>query len=539
MTRIKDMIESPHQINLRYRAYWDFLLQSYEGGIDYSNSKVLNQQSSSGLYNEQFRLFINGIQQNTQSINNGNLFMHPKERVDDYNRRVNMSYYYNFCSPIIDIYADHLFKQAVIEDWAELAPTIELVKNDIDRQGSSIQEFRKQLSDTAQVYGHCFVLVDSPEYSKTKGIRTRKDQIDNRAFPYATIYIPQNMINWALDKEGKPYWVLLRESYDANEDPENYDRKKTRRCEYRLWTRDAWYLYNDDYELIMAGVHNLGMVPIVCVFDKKSKTARNFLGISQIADISFIARDIYNASSELRQILRDQTFAFLAIQGNSDEFGALDIGTGKALLYPEGRETPVYVSPSSDNASVYFDHIDRQIAKIFQLAKIDAGVGGQAKSTPASGASVDNQSGISKAWSFNQTNSSLSTKSANLEDAELRIWQIFALWEGKQFTGSIQYPNEFSITSILDDLGECEQESRLNMGKTFNVEIRKAIVKKKFPRKSDEDIEVMAKEIEALQSQQTPGSAMADRMKKLFSAGNGAGSNTGTTGGNNQGGNNG
>lgn len=511
---VKDLVKDPHWIHRRYTPFWDFLLQSYEGGIDYTNARILNQQIGSGIFDSQFRLFINGVQQDTRTVY-GNLFIHPKEKVEDYNRRVGMSYYYNFCSPICDIYADHLFKQAINEDWGEIAPTIKIVGDDIDRQGSSISEFRKQMSDMAQIYGHTFVVVDSPNSTRLgKQVRTKLDQIETRAFPYLSLYRPEDVLNWALDEFGFPHWVLLRDVYDNNSDPENYDKDATVKCEYRLWTRKTWEIYDEKYELIGGGINPLGEVPITCVFDRKSKKAKNFLGISQIADIGLIARDIYNASSELRQILRDQTFAFLALEGSADEYSALSLGTGKGLIYPEGRKPPQYVSPPTDNATVYFDHIDRQIAKIFQIAKIDAGVGGQAKTLPASGASVDSQSGVSKAWSFNQTNSSLSTKASNLEDGEERIWRQFAAWENKNFTGSIQYPNEFSITSVTDDLNECEQESRLNLGKTFNIEVRKAIVKKKFPRKSDQDIEKMAKEIEELQNQ-TPGSGMAARVKLL------------------------
>lgn len=533
MENIKEMIENPHRVNRRYCAYWDFLLQSYEGGIDYSNSRVLNsnQQGQSGIFDNLFRLFINGQQQNTQTIY-GNLFMHPKERVDDYNRRVNMSYYYNFCSPIIDIYSDHLFKQAVNEKWGSIEPTIKLVNENIDRMGSSIQDFRRHVADMAQVYGHCFVIVDSPAISKTQEIVTRADQIEKRAFPYLTLYPPQRIKNWALDEFGQAYWVLVEETYDGNEDPSAYKDNATQECQYRLWTRTEWKLYDDEYNLIEQGTHSLGEVPIVCVFDKKSKRQRNFLGISQIADIAFIARDIYNSSSELRQILRDQTFSFLAIQGSSEEYGALDLGTGKALLYPEGRNAPVYVSPPADNARTYFDHIDRQIIKIFQIAKVDAGAGvsGAAKATPASTGTMDTQSGVSKAWSFNQTNSSLSTKSSNLEEAELRWWQLFAAWEGVTFDGSIQYPNEFSITDIMDDINEAEAEATLSLGKSFNIEVKTAIVKKKFPRMDDQEIAKMVAEITALEGNaekqamnpQPQPNDFASRMKGFMGKGAGA-----------------
>jgi len=498
---------------------------------------VANQKQPGSFADSLVRLFINGQQQQLETIQ-GNLFMHPKERVQDYNRRVRMSYYYNFCAPIIDIYTDHLLKQAVIEDWKELQSTIKEVDKDIDLLGSSIQEFRKQVAEMAQNYGHCFVVVDSPSQTQTGEVISKADQIQKRAFPYLTVYSPQSLMNWSLDKNGFPYWVLLREVYDGNEDPAQFKKDGDRTCGYRLLTRETWHRYDADFQLVEEGAHPVGEVPITCVYDKRSKKERAFLGISSIADIAFIARDIYNASSELRQILRDQTFAFLAIQGNSDDYSGVDLGTGKGLFYPEGMNKPEYVSPPSDNAQTYFMHIDRQISKIYQLAKLESGGLSGTQSNPDSIA--DNQSGVSKAWSFNQTNSSLSTKSSNLEDAEMRWWRLFAKWLGiDKWTGNIQYPNEFSVTALSEDLDEAEKESRLQMGMTFNVEIRKAIIKKKFPRKSDEEIEKMAKEVEELQKrierdqQATP---LTTRIKALLGKDQ---TNTGTAGINNQGGSNG
>ena len=527
MASIKDIVENPHWIYRRYNAYWDFLLQSYEGGLEYTNSQISGTRNPSGILEGLFNIFVNGKKQETPTLS-GNLFQHTKERSDDYNRRVNMSYYYNFCDPIIDIYNDHLFKKGITKDYGIIDSTIQQIDNDIDRVGSSIDEFRKSLAQKGQIYGHSYVVVDSPNLSKTE-IITRQDQINNRAFPYLSIYSPQNVLNWALDEFGFPYWVLLRETKDANSDIETFDKNRTQEVYYRVWTRNDWKLYDSKYQIIQEGINPIGRVPIVCVFNKKSDKARNFLGISAIGDISFVARDIYNSCSELRQILRDQTFAFLALQGHADEYSELELGTGKGIVYPPERNKPEYVSPPSSNAEVYFNHIDRQIAKIYQLAKLE---GGSVKFSEES--VTDGQSGISKAWDFNQTNSSLATKASNLEDGETRIWELVALWEGKEFDGSISYPDEFSISSLMADLTELEKETRLQFGKTFNVEVRKAILQKKFPRKEESEIDAMVEEIKTeFSAANNQANDLASRVTSYFN--NNRSTNTATGGQNKQG----
>jgi hypothetical protein len=231
-----------------------------------------------------------------------------------------------------------------------------------------------------------------------------------------------------------------------------------------------------------------------------------------LADIAFIARDIYNSSSELKQILRDQTFAFLAIQGNASEYDELSIGTSKGLLYPPDRHPPQYISPPSANAETYFTHIDRQIRKIFQMAKLEGG------SVQAPDQSAVMQSGVSKAWDFNQTNSALSKKAGNLEDGESKLWQIYALWLDKQFDGSIEYPHEFSITSLNEDLDEAEKEMRLNMGAEFNKEVKKAIINKKFPRMNQDEIDAIIEAMETQEDSKAQGvsSSLMSRIPSLM-----------------------
>jgi hypothetical protein len=255
-------------------------------------------------------------------------------------------------------------------------------------------------------------------------------------------------------------------------------------------------------------------VPITCVFDKQSKKVRNFLGVSSIADIAFIARDVYNSCSELKQILRDQTFAFLAIQGNSTEYDELSVGTSKGLLYPPDRNAPQYISPPSANAEVYFKHIDRQVSKMFQLAKLEGG------SVQAPEQTAVMQSGVSKAWDFNQTNSALSKKAGNLEDGETKLWQTFAKWNNQEFDGSIEYPHEFSVNSLNNDLDECEKMMRLNLGAECNKEIKSAIIKKKFPRMGEDNISNIIQAMESQEDKTAQGESgrLADRIPSLIKA---------------------
>jgi hypothetical protein len=513
MSSIKDLIDAPHSIYKNNLSYWNFLLQSYEGGLDYCNAFIQGGNAKQGGF-VKWAIKLAGTRE-VQSNQSGNLFKHPKERDEDYLDRLRMSYYYNFCSPILDIYTDHLFKQSVNEKFGSIENDVEKRRDNIDNKGSSINEFRKEMADLAQVYGHIFVITDVPKSGAL--VQTRQDLIDNNLFPYFTLHHPQNIINWALDEFGAPYWVVVRECLDGNQNPFAYNKEQNSLVQYRLWTRDEWILYDGEFKELFRETHALGIVPITCIFDKQSKKVRNFLGISMIADIAFIARDIYNSCSELKQILRDQTFAFLALQGNSKEYDEISVGTGKGLLYPPERNPPQYVSPPSSNAETYFKHIDRQVTKIFQLAKLE---GGSVQAPNGEQGAVE-QSGVSKAWDFNQTNSALSKKAGNLEDGETKLWQMFAKWNGQEFDGSIEYPHEFSIQSLNDDLSEVEKMMRLNLGEEFNKEVKAAIIKKKFPRMDEADVKKMITAMETQEDKmgQTESGSLMSRIPSFMNRG--------------------
>lgn len=200
MNGIKELIDSPHQIFKTYHDYWSFLLDSYEGGIDYCKGNIGQSTSQNSLKNWAFKIFAGSAELKTQR--SGNLFMHPKERWQDYNERLQMSYYYNFCSPIIDIYTDHLFKQSINSDFGDIENEVAERKENIDNKQGSIGEFRKEMADLAQVYGHIFVITDSPRFEGE--VKTKADLIANELYPYFTLHHPQNIINWALDEFGSP-----------------------------------------------------------------------------------------------------------------------------------------------------------------------------------------------------------------------------------------------------------------------------------------------------------------------------------------------
>lgn len=499
---IKSMVENPHPVYSRYINFWSFALDAYEGGLDYTRADVYQQQNTSIIDT----IKVNG--KKLESAANSNLFRHKKERSEDYKERIRMSYYYNFCAPIIDIYTNHLFSLPIITDYANIENTVELRKDNVDRCGSSLTEFRKELAETVQIFGHSFVVVDKPKAEQAPV--SLADQIERGLFPYFTNFAPYDVLNWAVDEFGRAHWVLLREVRSGNNDPSTFNADESVIVQYRIWTRSEWILFDSKYQEIDRGNHNLGMVPVEPVYNKKSKKQKSFLGISEIADIGFIARDVYNRCSELNEIIRNQTFSFLTVQGKSADYNEAEVGTSKALLYPEGMNTPSYVSPPADNARILMEQIDRQITKMFQLAKLSGG-------SAVQDGEVSVQSGVSKAFDFHETNSALCKKAGQLEDAEQRIWRLFAKWEGHdEWDGSVIYPRDYNVKDLIADIDEAEKLIKIQLGEEFNARVKKEIIKKKFPRATDEEVDEMEEQARAKEVNDNPAATLRSRLPGLF-----------------------
>jgi hypothetical protein len=157
------------------------------------------------------------------------------------------------------------------------------------------------------------------------------------------------------------------------------------------------------------------------------------------------------------------------------------------------------------------DQINNQISKMFQLAKLTGASASQEEQ-------VQSQSGISKAFDFHETNAALTKKAGNLEDGEMRLWRTFAKWEGqKEFDGNVSYPREYNVKELMQELDEAEKLMKFNLGKMFTETMNREIIKKKFPRLPDDEVDQMVEESKA---DTNTGASLRSRLPGFFNNNN-------------------
>jgi len=452
-------VERTYGMYDEFRGWWNFYLDSYEGGDDYLRANYL--------------------------------YRHVKEDESDFRDRIQRSYYYNFCRTVVDTYVAHIFRKAnAIYRRSDDTGDYERFLSDVDARGNTMNVFmQEQVAPAAQIFGQVFVVVDKPKF---KGeLKSKAEEREKGIRPYLVAVDPRDVVDFQFDSRGNVLWVRMREVRERPSDP-FYKSNASDEEEYvcRTWTREGWFLHDAEGNLIEADEHALGRVPVVIVYNVESRKYPGF-GVSALSDIAPINRSIYNWCSLNDEFLYRQCFNILAMP-EMPGIKRRKIGPGNALTYPiDAARPPHYIYPPVEPGEYLLKNIDAAIRQIYRLAVLGAAWGIE---TPQSA------SGISKAYDLYQTNENLVKKAKNLEQAEAEIGAIWGLWEGKEgFKPTVEYPTDFKITDLAEDLKNDFAVLKMNISESFNKALRKRAAAR-YIKLDPKQMERVAAEIEGDES---------------------------------------
>lgn len=412
---------------------------------------------------------------------------------------------------------------------------------DVDRQNNSIERFMAKAGKFAFSMGHIYVLVDMPKTKRE--IQTEKERLEGAIRPYLTMYYPQSMVNFSIDERGELNWCRFKEQPPQDDDPfavpsgriSNTSRfadanarmqgdprepriaptdflSGNKEVYYKTWTRTNWYCHRvtqQGAELIGSGSHPCGRVPVVPIYHSRHAKFP-FFGHSLITDIVDINVAIYNWSSLIDEEIYQKCLNILCINraggGSSGDSEELVIGSNNALEY-DGPNAPFYLSPATDPGAFIQSHIDRMRDEIFRIAKLGGGLGLETQ---------PQQSGISHAFEFNETNRTVAEKADELERAENQIHDLWHKWVGQEWSGVVDYPDSFSVESFDVELSLITQARQAISSPTFIKELQKRAVRKMATNIPDEVMELIEEEIdeapEEANAGMTPGNEIPPEM---------------------------
>jgi len=170
---------------------------------------------------------------------------------------------------------------------------------------------------------------------------------------------------------------------------------------------------------------------VIC-YNQKS-LVRGF-GVSAIQDIAKTQQFIYNQLSEVEQAIRLDNHPSL-VKTNETMASA---GAGSIVAMPENLDPglkPYLLETTGAQIDGIYKAIDHGQAAIDLMANT-----GSVRAT-----SAKLLSGVAMATEFQLLNAKLAEMADNLEAAEEEMWEIFAHYQAKGWTGEIKYQDAYGI----------------------------------------------------------------------------------------------
>jgi len=367
------------------------------------------------------------------------LIPHPRESKEKFKRRKELAVYPNYVKKVVDSYLSHLFKKSPIRS-IETQEYQEFIQ-DVDKQGTYIDEYMKRAFKLAVLAGTIFFIVDKP--SGKARTKLEEKQLDLR--PYLAIRLPSQLYSYTFDQFGRLSSITFQETVPSTSIL-SYGKQLRGKIIYRYFDTEKWIISTDPElkEIERQGTHNLGVVPVVPLHSTDPLLPTSLTATPWILDLANLNFDLYNALSELRELFRNQTFSIFTIpikdQADAERLKDLTISTENAIPYnPEGGGKPDFVAPPPEPVQSYMQYIEKTIEQIYKLANLEFTGGVQ-------------KSGIAKEYDWLEFNRTLTSFALQCEQAEYKIAELVCKWQEVEFKGYIQYPRDFSIKNLAQEL---------------------------------------------------------------------------------------
>jgi hypothetical protein len=411
MTKHYDTFTARHPLYRSCLPDWRFAYLAYQGGLDFKRE---------------------------------HLFRHPAETAASFAERVRRVHYENYVAAVVEEKAALLFKRPPYRHADH--PLWHQFNADIDRLGTSRDDFARRAFILSQIFGFLPVLVDLPP----------ADDPDGRSAPYCVPILPFDLLNWADDDRGRLSWALIRETTRSAPGPDDPPAQRER---FRIFDTTSWSLYQTAPDpaggvvKIAQGDHNLGCVPLAFLYDKPHPT-EHAVGLSSLLSIAERAKNILNNNSLIRDIADRCLFPFLAAQDYQGASEQRDRRVGTALMfwYPQGGSAPQWIEPDTSAIQTLRELNELETRRIYAEANLDLGF-----AEPLSP-----RSGIAHAYEWRRTNDDIAAKARSLEQFERSLDRLFAAWLNlRDFKSTISYPRDFSVLSFRSRLEEASNVLRL------------------------------------------------------------------------------
>ena len=331
--------------------------------------------------------------------------------------------YENIFDSKVSRYTGYLFKTLPIRETNDSILTG--IKEDMNRRGESADIFFANFAKNGKVRGVNLLLVDSPDTVADN----REDQIKKRISPYMVEILPERVTEYKIDEFGAFEYVAFSDSLDNS----TYGQIEVEDI-IRYYDKEVWRIYDSGGVMLDEKPHGLKVCPVL-IFSEKGK----FESLGEFSQLGGMSKRLFNLDSELKLLLRGQTFSILTLWAEKGSKPEISLGTDNALLY-SGDHPPAFISSDAAQAATYE-------TKIIKVKESMDRVAYDISTTAA------RESGIALEVKFAALNASLNSYAQRMESLERKAWDLICIKLGvSEEAIGISYTLEFSITDVLNEL---------------------------------------------------------------------------------------
>ena len=433
---------------------------------------------------------LSGMKKPVRVASYCHLVPYPRENAQKFAARAAVAVYENHLRSACENFTGYIARRKPQRDTGA-NPLFDRMVDDADWAGNNLDVFWQSFMLDAKARGSMLLLIEMPS---EQGMN-QADTLNRRLVPYLTAISPDRLCDYRLNERKQFAWVRISDN--------NYWNGRETIAVERYWDDRQWRVYQGNI-ILEQGPHNFGQCPVLAFTELGAYPC-----VGEFAQIADLSKRIYNARSELDEILRGQTFSVLAYQVPQEQRNVYQsladsisatIGTNNMLVH-EGL-TPSFIAPPDGPATIYGQVIDALHESISRI-----GYSVQQHQT-----SKAQESGLSLVVRFQSLNGALSRFARRMQDLEMRMWSIAGAALGMNVIPTAQWATDYSIADTERELAILTAMQATGFPERALIEQRKHIASETFGSLDESELfEVMAAIEEAEQeTAAVPGQSQTD-----------------------------
>lgn len=363
---------------------------------------------------------------------------HERETQMRYSRRLSQAIARGYQRQILDRYSDHVFRIPATRPDAngEYGDLLE----DADGAGTKLPTLIKRALRKAQTEGASYLLADS---NVEQVLGTKADEIAAGKRGVITLVGADQVINSRMwrgvvmeaiillcDRNGEDFALYVTETF-------------TQKLTLKKHTENASLKEITVESIGPQIIHGYGGCPLVImapIFGEDELPGDT----SQGGPLAECVKRICNVDSWLFEETQGVTFTTQVFIGvAADLIKSLEVGPGSAVVLESQGATIDKLTADPAQAESLRATLDREITELYRAAGISGGAPTQV---------AQPESGVAKAFAFNEIEAKLSALAQSAQDAENTIVLRLSTGNGWAYPGDAQYPTNFAMPDLADEL---------------------------------------------------------------------------------------